>query len=315
MDSFELESGRVLENVHVEYVTTGTPKYDDEGNITNLVVFCPTFNGSHSVIAGYKYLIDNDRIDEDEYFFIRIVSLGNPNSCSPSSTGLKFNFPPYTFKDRVNFKRQFLKERFNVSNVFGLVGEGWGGFEIFTWASEYPDDMEFIIVFNPFYKISSYRYVFVKCIESIIDSSEDFYSKDYSASLSKLSVAIFQLMFANYIPKKIFKELSNDEIDVLMGDYVDEGLFMDMHDFKFQNDSILNFDIEDKLQNIKAKSLFLTTSNYLVSSVDKDLEPLEYLIEDSKILSFDSEIERYSYEKINPEIGLELLSFLEQFKK
>ncbi len=314
MDSFEFESGRVLENVRVEYSTTGTPKYDDEGNITNLVVFCSTFNGGHSVLVGYNNLIDKYGLDENEYFFVKIVSLGNPNSCSPSETGLKYNFPPYTFYDRVNFKRQFLKERFNATNVLGLVGEGLGGFEIFTWAAEYPEDMEFIIVFNSFYKISSYRYVFVKCIESIIDSSEDFYSEGYSASLSKLSVAIFQLMFVDYIPKKIFKDLSNDEIDVLMEDYVDEGLFMDIHDFKFRNDSILKFDIESKLQNIKAKSLFLITSDYLLSSPE-DLASLENLIEDSKILVYDSEIERYSYEKVNPEIGLELMSFLEQFKK
>lgn len=315
MDSFEFESGAVLENVCVEYLTTGIPKYDEEGKIINMIVYCPTFTGGHSILAGFDNLIGKYGFDENEYFFIWIVSLGNPNSCSPSSTGLKYNFPQYTFRDRINFKKQFLKEKFNVTNVFGILGEGLGGFEIFSWASEYPDDMGFIIIFNPFYKLSTYRYVFVKCIESIIDSSEDFYSEEYSSSLSKLSVAIFRLMFADYIPKKIFKDLSNDEIDVLMEDYVDEGLFMDIHDFKFRNDSILNFDIEDKLHNIKAKSMFLTTSSYLLSCYENDLEPLEDLIEDSKILVFDNEIERYSYEKINPEIGLELLSFLEQFKK
>ena len=31
MDSFEFESGRVLENVNVEYETRGVPEYDENG--------------------------------------------------------------------------------------------------------------------------------------------------------------------------------------------------------------------------------------------------------------------------------------------
>lgn len=314
MDSFEFESGMVLENVKVEYFTSGIPKYDDDGNITNIVIYCPTFSGGHTILEEYNRLIEKYNFDADEYFFIRIVSLGTPNSCSPSTTGLKYNFPSYTFKDRINFKKQFLKEKFNVTNVLGLVGEGIGGFEIFTWACEYPDEMEFIIAFNTFYKLSGYRYVFVKCIESIIDSSEDFYSEGYSTSLSKLSVAIFRLMFTEYIPKKIFGELSNDEIDVLIDDYVDEGLFMDIHDFKFRNDAILRYDVENKLENIKAKSLFLATSNYLLSCHEKELLPLKDLVKDSEVFVHDCEIEGYSNGKFDSNIDLELISFINNLK-
>lgn len=59
-------------------------------------------------------------------FFIRIVSFGSPESCSPSITALKHNFPNYTFRDCVNFKKQFLKENFNLDSVLAIVGEGVG---------------------------------------------------------------------------------------------------------------------------------------------------------------------------------------------
>ena len=42
MESFEFESGRILNNVDVEYWVNGTPKYDNEGNIINAVVYCPS---------------------------------------------------------------------------------------------------------------------------------------------------------------------------------------------------------------------------------------------------------------------------------
>jgi hypothetical protein len=47
--------------------------------------------------------------------------------------------------------------------------------------------------------------------------------------------------------------MSNDEIDVLMEDFVDDGFFMDLYDFKFINDSILNYNVGDKLKTSRQK--------------------------------------------------------------
>ena len=55
------------------------------------------------------------------------------------------------------------------------------------------------------------------------------------------------------MPKRILQNMTNDEFDVLMDNYVDDGLYMDVYDLKRRNDSILKFDVEDKLGNIKLK--------------------------------------------------------------
>lgn len=315
MDSFEFESGKILENVNVEYSTSGIPKYDENGNIINAIVYCPNIYGGRSILAQYHDLIKNNDFDKDEYYFIRIVSLGIPDSCSPSTTGLRHNFPQYTFKDRVNFKKQFLAEKFNIKNNFGLLGEGLGGFEVFTWASEYPDDMEFLIILNSSFKTYAYRYIFVKCAESIIESCDDFYSEGYTPSFSMLSVALFRLLFAGYFPNTILENLSNDEIDVLMGDYVDDGLFIDIHDFKFRNECLLTYNVEDKLSNIKAESLILGFKGYLFLNPEKDCLPLENLIENSKVVVYSSKSENYYDEEDYSDMGLDIISFLKQFKK
>ncbi|WP_298522651.1 hypothetical protein [uncultured Methanobrevibacter sp.] len=314
MDSFEFESGQILENVNVEYGVSGIPKYDENGNIVNAIVYCPNLYGGRSILAKHHDLIRNQDFDKNEFFFINIFSLGVPGSCSPSTTGLKYNFPSYTFKDRVNFKRQFLAEKFNIKNCLGLIGEGFGGFEVFTWACEYPDDMEFIIVLNSSFKTYAHRYIFVKCAESIIESSEDFYTDNYSSSFSMLSVALFRLLFAGYFPTNVVENLSNDEIDALMEDYVDDGLFIDIHDFKSRNDCMLKFDVEDKLHNVKAKSLILGVEGYLFFNPQKDTLPLADLINDSKVIVFPSKTENYYDEEDYSDMGFEIISFLKQFK-
>ena len=44
MDSFEFENGEVLNEVKVEYMTFGTPIYDEDGQIKNAIIYC---HGSH----------------------------------------------------------------------------------------------------------------------------------------------------------------------------------------------------------------------------------------------------------------------------
>ncbi|WP_458454100.1 alpha/beta fold hydrolase [Methanobrevibacter sp.] len=314
LDSFEFESGDVLENVEVEYLAKGTPKFDENGKITNVIIYCHKFNRTYSSLDElYRLTAKGKPLDYDEYYFISITSLGFPGSCSPSTTELKHNFPKYTIKDRVNFKRQFLKERFNIDKVQGVIGRGLGGYEVYTWATEYPDEMEFIMVSGSSYKTNGYRYVISKCIESIIDSSDDFYSEIYSESLSMMMVSINKLLYSTYFSKKLFQNMNNDEIDVLMDDFVDDGLFIDIYDFKLRNDSILEYNVEDKLKDITAHALIVSANNDMYYTPEFDVLPLKDLIKNSKIILFDLVDEYEDYED-HPDVEKGLWEFMNSFK-
>ena len=244
MDSFEFEYGRVLENVEVAYSAYGTPQFDDEGNITNAILFFSTFKGEYSFLRkSHKYILNNGDFSNDDFYFIIISPLGTPDSCSPSTTGLKFNFPNYSYMDLINFQRQFIAENFKIKKILGLVGEGLGAFHVLTWACEYPDEMEFIFVVNSSFKLSGYKFILSKSIESIIDSLDDYYSEDYSASKTKAIVAITALVFAHTSSKKAFDKLNNSEIEAILEDFTDESLFLDIYDLKYQNDAQMNYDV------------------------------------------------------------------------
>ena len=233
MDNFDFENGGSLNDVVVEYSILGRPKYDDDGNITNAILFSHGFSGSHSSLNDFSDVMGKgDALDINDFFFISVTTLGFPDSCSPSTTGWKHNFPKYTVLDRVNFKRQFIKEFLNMEKVHGLTGMGLGGYEVLTWAATYPDEMDFIMVLGTSCKTNGYRYVISKCIDSFIESNDDFYTGVYNESLSMIMVSIYQLLYSNYFSKKTFHNMTNSEIDVLMDDFVDEGLFVDIYDFK-----------------------------------------------------------------------------------
>lgn len=287
LGEFEFENGSVLNDVNVEYYIMGTPKYDDEGNIINVVLYCHSFNGNcFSVNDLHQFTDEGAPFDKNEYCIISITSLGFPGSCSPSSTGLNFNFPEFSLKDAVNFKKQFLKEFLNLEKVLGIVGRGLGGYMVYTWACEYPDDIEFIIVCDSSFKTSGYRYAISRAVDSIIVSSEGFYSESYDASLSNTMVSINRLIYSYFFSKNLLQEMSNDEIDLFMDDFVEEGLFKDIYDIKYKNDIILNFDVEDKLPNIKAKTLVFGNTDDRYYSHAHDSLPVKDLVEDSEVILY-----------------------------
>lgn len=316
MDSFEFQYGRVLEDVEVAYSTYGTPKYDDEGNITNAILFFSTFKGEYSFLRkSHEYILNNSDFTGDEFYFIVVTPLGVPGSCSPSTTGLKYNFPNYDYMDLINFQRQFLAEKFKIKKILGLVGEGLGGFHVLAWACEYPDDMEFIFVVNTSFKFGGYKYILAKSVESIIDAIDDYYSDEYSVTKTKSLVAITTLIFAHSSSRVAFNKLANGEIEAILEDFIDEGLFLDIYDIKYQNDAQMQFDVEDKLSNIKAKSLFVSTNgNYF--DYEMDMLPFKELVNDSIVLKQDFIKEDYYFKEADyAPVGDKVILFLEQFKK
>ena len=289
MKEFRFDYGRVLNDLQVEYATRGTPKYDDEGNIINAFIFCHRFNGDYSSFDELNNLIGPDSVLSDyNFFYISITSLGFPGSASPSTSNLKQDFPQYSIKDCVNFKRKFLAEKFNITKVLGILGVGFGGYEAYTWACEYPDEMEFLIIGHSSFKTNGQRYIYHKVIDAMVSSSDDYYDEEiYSQSITRSIVSINRLIFSRQFSDKIFQDLSLREIDSLMDDFVDEGLFTDIYDLKFRNDAILNYNVEDKLTNIKAKTLIVSDSENSHYSLEVDTEPLKDKIGNLTIFIFD----------------------------
>ena len=314
LDEFEFETGRILHDVKVEYLTRGTPKYDEDGNISNAIIFCHEFNGNCTSIGDLDQIIGTENEPSNlNFFYISITSLGYHESCSPSTTNLKYDFPQYSIKDCVNFKRKFLYEEFNITKVLGILGVGFGGYEAYTWACEYPDEMEFLIIGYSSFKTNGYRYITSKAINNIIESSDAYLDTLYSDYLSKIMFSINSLIYTQYFSKRAFQNFTREELDILMDTFVEESSAVDIYDFKFRNDAIINYDTEDKLSNIKSKTLIVSASEDIYYSPEFDVDPLKEKIKNLEIYIFDAQEFVYNYD-YSEFVNL-FKEFLEEFKK
>lgn len=287
LEEFQFKNGRVIENAKVDYGVVGTPKYDDDGNIINAILFCHNFNGYYSTINSINQATEEIFVLKDEYFFISITSLGISESCSPSITGLNNNFPDYEIEDLVNFQRQFLKEKFpNIKKLKAIVGYSFGGFIALGWSIFYPDEMDCIIQLDSSFKSQGYKYVYANLANRIIEQSSEDLDDMYNESISKMLILISQIQYLMSFPRDYLNSISNDEIDLSIDTFAEEILFLDIYDMKYFNNFLMSYNLESELHKIKCKLLIisLNRTNYYVPEFDAI--PLHEMVEDSKYLSF-----------------------------
>lgn len=288
-DEFEFKNGDIIENAKVEYGYVGTPKYDDEGNITNAILFCHNFQGDYSTISDFSHLIGSDGIfDKENYFFISITSLGIPESCAPSTSGLKRDFPDYEIEDLVNFQRRLLKEKFpEIKKLYGIIGYSLGGYIALGWSIQYPDEMDFIIHFKSSFKVQGFKYVYAVISNRIIESSKQYETDLYDESMSQALILVSQLHYLMSFSKKHICSMPIDEINASMENFTDRVLFYDIFDIKKCNDFMINTNLENDFDKIKCKVLVIGVNNNNYAIPEFDSIPIHEAIENSEYILLD----------------------------
>ena len=313
MDSFKFENGEVLKNVNVEYMTFGTPKYDENGSLNNAIIYC---SGSLGTYAGLNKILpltfENCPFDSSKYFFVSLSALGSPGSCSPSSTDLKNKFPRYSILDVVNFQKQFLKEKFGINHVLGLVGNSMGGFVGLTQAIEYPDFQEFIICGVSSFKVAGHDYVLSKFVDEIITSDPDYAKGELTYSLIRTLRLACLAEFNFGLSKKALREKSNEELAMELEDFGNERLETDIYDLKYCNDAALNFDVEKDLGKIKSKVLIIACNQDPHFPPELDGIPMSEMINNSELIVMDSDWGHLCFNELE-NISYELKNFLSGF--
>jgi len=315
MDSFEFENGAVLNDVSVEYMTFGTPIYDEEGVISNAVIYCHGSLGKYSSMKKIAPLVGNgDAFDESKYFFISLTALGSPGSCSPSTTDLKNKFPKYSIKDVVNFQKQFLSEKFNINHVLGMIGNSMGGFVCLTSAIEYPDYAEFIITGVSSYKVAGHDFILSKFVNEIIESDPDYNKGELTYSLIR-TLRIASLAEFNFgLSKEALRDMSNIELSSEFENFGNECIETDIYDLKYCNESCMEFDVEDDLDKIKSRVLIVSCKQDPHFPPELDAIPMSEMITDSQLIIMDSKLGHLCFNELET-ISSELKEFMGEFNE
>jgi len=320
LKDFKFKNGEILDEAVVEYMTLGTAKYDDNGLISNAVVYCHGSSGSFSSVKRIGEILgDKKPLDTNEFFIISLSALGSPNSASPSTTSLGCKFPKYDVEDMVNFQIAFLKEKFNISHVKGLIGNSMGGFEVLTWACKYPDSVDFVISLVSSFKVAGHNYALSKIMNNIIESDPDYNNGDYklpiSNSLTRSLKLVSDAMYCYGLSREEYRNnMSNEEIAEAMSEFANESLEDDINDLIYRNNSSLNYDLTNELSDISADVLIIAINQDQYFPPNLDAIPMSKLIKNSKLVIFDSLMGHVGSSELN-KIEEDINLFLDKFKQ
>ncbi|WP_296888333.1 alpha/beta fold hydrolase [uncultured Methanobrevibacter sp.] len=313
MDSFKFSNGNILNDVTVEYMTFGTPKYD--GNvITNAIIYCHGSLGNFSGVKKiFPLLYEDGPFDENKYFFISMSALGSPGSCAPSSTNLKNKFPPYSIEDVVNFQKQFLAEKFNINHVLGIIGNSMGGFVALTSAILYPDFADFIMPGVSSYKVAGHDYILSKFVNEIITSDEN-YGNDIDNNSLKRTLKLASLAEFNFgLSKESLREMSKEELSINFEEFGEESLeYLDVYDVKYCNEACMNYDVEKDLEKITSNVFIIACYQDPHFPPELDAIPMSKMIKNSELVIMDSQLGHLCFNELE-NITDELASFMKEF--
>ncbi len=145
---FTLESGSVLQGLHLAYTTYGTLNPEKD----NVVWIFHALTANSQPHEWWPEMIGEDKIFDPANEFIICVNM--PGSCYGSSSPLDINpstkapyfhsFPFFTTRDMIR-TYQLLRKSLGIEKVRIGIGGSMGGQQLLEWAIEEPDLFEFII--------------------------------------------------------------------------------------------------------------------------------------------------------------------------
>lgn len=303
LEEFTFENGEVLRNQPVEYLTLGTPEYDSQGHITNAIIYFHGTSGNYSSIKRIQNALgENLPFDTNKFFFVSLSTLGTPGTSSPSTSDLYDKYPEYSILDMVNFNKKFLREHLKIEKPFGLIGNSMGGFEAVTWAVYYPDDMEFIVSLVSSHKVGGQNYIIGKVMNDIIESDPEFAAGGECQRSLELSS---KAMYSFGLSRRYYMDLSKQEMDEYMDMFALEDADENVYDAYFRNKASINYDLTDKVAQIRAKTLIIAIYEDQYFPPELDAHEMHALINDSTLICFNSllgHVGSSQLEKILPEL-------------
>lgn len=312
LDKFTFENGKTLENLNVEYITFGTPRYDEEGHISNAVIYFHGTDGNFRSIKRIKEAIGkNLAFDTEKLFFVSLSTLGTPGSSSPSTSKLFNKYPEYTVLDMVNFNKEFIKKALNIINPLGVIGNSMGGFEALTWATAYPDNIGFVISLVSSYKVGGQNYILGKVMNDIIESDPNFNNLD--EELKRSLQLSSKAMYSFGLSREYYMDLTKEEINEYMDEFAIEDSEQNVYDAYYRNKASINYDLTDEISRIIAPTLIIAISEDQYFPPELDAIPMHSLIKDSQLIIYNSYLGHIGSSQLN-KIKDELEEFMNQFK-
>jgi len=144
LGDFTLESGEVIRNFEISYVTHGTLAPAGDNAILALTAI-------GSIHHRLDFLIGPGRpLDPERHFIVCADAIGNGMTTSPSNSLAEpdLAFPRFSIRDMVA-SQQKLVDTLGIRTLASVVGASMGGMQALQWGVSAPDRMRSIVALVP----------------------------------------------------------------------------------------------------------------------------------------------------------------------
>lgn len=282
LKDFRFESGEVLPELRLHYLTIGTPKQDASGLTSNAVLILHGTGGSGAGFLSNQYagvlFGPGQLLDATKYFIILPDNAGHGQSSKPSN-GLHARFPHYGYRDMVLLQYRLLNEKLGVNHLRLVTGTSMGGMHTWLWGEMFPDFMDALMPLASLpVQIAGRNRMMRRMVIDSIRNDPEWNNGEYKSQPHGLSSAIYTLLFMTSVPlqwQKLYP--TQAAADKFFDDTMRQRLSStDANDMLYQFDSSRDYNAEPDLEKIQAPLV-------AINSADDQVNPPELGVMEKQI--------------------------------
>lgn len=177
---FKLESGDVIKDFAISYVTHGTLNAQK----SNAILMTSSISGNHHRI---DFLIGPGKaLDPAKYFIICTDAIGNGLTTSPSNSTAQHGtkFPHFLIRDMVESQR-LLVDHLGIKRLLAVTGASMGGMQSLQWAVSHPTAMDAVIAMTPMARTPAWSVAVNETTRNAILADAGYNGGDYTVQPEK----------------------------------------------------------------------------------------------------------------------------------
>jgi len=172
-----LESGEVIKDFSISYVTHGTLN----AKKSNSILMVTAISGNHHRL---DFLIGPGKaLDTDKYFIICTDAIANGLTTSPSNSTAQphMKFPKFLIRDMVASQHKLVTEHLGISHLVAVIGPSMGGMQTLQWGVSHPDFMDSLVAMVPLAKTPAWTVAVLEATRKAIMLDPAWQNGDYTA--------------------------------------------------------------------------------------------------------------------------------------
>jgi homoserine O-acetyltransferase len=281
MGDLKLESGDVIKDFAISYVTHGTLN----ARKSNAILMVTALTGNHHRL---DFLIGPGKaLDTTKYFVVATDAIGNGLTTSPSNSKAqpRMQFPKFAMRDMVESQRRLLKDKLGIEHVVAVVGPSMGGMQALQWGVSHPDFMDSLVALVPLARTPAWSTLIVEATRKAIMLDPAWNNGNYT-SVPVNGVRLWRdILFAAARTPEMYRDQFAKPLDVLPWLKAQEDAALnifDPNDYIYQSWAYETHDVgttpgmggdyAKALRTINAKTLIMTGVKDLLNP---EWEPLE----------------------------------------